>query len=86
MSLMERQYLIRSTFKPEAEVDPTRYPFNIPAVMALQDLRFHPKVTFFVGETGSLFDLTKYLPMLIRRCHSKDSVPTFWRPVDINCD
>lgn len=30
-----------------------RYPFNLPAVRALDRLELHPKVTFFVGENGS---------------------------------
>ena len=30
-----------------------RYPFSLPAVRALERLRLHPKVTFFVGENGS---------------------------------
>ena len=29
------------------------YPFSIPAVRNLDDLPFHPKVTFLVGENGS---------------------------------
>ena len=30
-----------------------RYPFNLPAVRTLDQLEFHPKVTFFIGENGS---------------------------------
>jgi predicted ATPase len=30
-----------------------QYPFNLPAVKALSNLEFHPKVTFIVGENGS---------------------------------
>jgi predicted ATPase len=30
-----------------------RYPFNLPAVRDLDELPFHPKVTFIVGEIGS---------------------------------
>lgn len=29
------------------------YPFNIPAVRHLDQLQFHPKVTYFIGENGS---------------------------------
>ena len=29
------------------------YPFCIPAIKHLRQLKFHPKVTFFVGENGS---------------------------------
>lgn len=29
------------------------YPYNLPAVRALQRLEFHPKITYFVGENGS---------------------------------
>jgi predicted ATPase len=30
-----------------------RYPFSLPAVRGLDALRFHPRVTYFVGENGS---------------------------------
>ena len=30
-----------------------RYPYSIPAVRYLNDLKLHPKVTFFVGENGT---------------------------------
>jgi predicted ATPase len=29
------------------------HPFNIPAIRALEELEFHPAVTFFIGENGS---------------------------------
>lgn len=29
------------------------YPYSLPAISSLTSLRFHPKVTFFVGENGS---------------------------------
>lgn len=29
------------------------YPFSIPTIRSLDELEFHPKVTFFVGENGS---------------------------------
>ena len=53
MAFARGQYLISSAFKPDAEIDFASYPFNIPAVKALGDLQFHPKVTFFVGENGA---------------------------------
>jgi len=30
-----------------------RYPFNLPAVKNLSELKFHPRVTFILGENGS---------------------------------
>jgi predicted ATPase len=33
--------------------DPDQFPYNLPAVRGLTTLRFHPKVTFLVGENGS---------------------------------
>lgn len=30
-----------------------RYPFSLPIVKTLTELKFHPKVTFFIGENGS---------------------------------
>src|SRR4026207_948892 len=35
------------------KVDPTTYPFNIPAFSRGIDLSFRSKITFFVGENGS---------------------------------
>ena len=29
------------------------FPFAIPAIRTLQSLKFHPRVTFFVGENGA---------------------------------
>lgn len=46
-------YLIRASIRPDAEVDPDAYPFNIAAVRELGDFDFHPNVTFFVGENGT---------------------------------
>jgi predicted ATPase len=40
------------TLMRERIEDPARYPFNIPAVRALDELELHPGVTFFVGENG----------------------------------
>lgn len=31
---------------------PTEYPFTIPAIRQLDHLKFHPKITFFIGENG----------------------------------
>jgi predicted ATPase len=33
--------------------DPSRFPYNLPAVRGLTTLPFHPKVTFLIGENGS---------------------------------
>ena len=33
--------------------DPSKYPYSIPCVRALDGLEFHPQVTFLVGENGS---------------------------------
>jgi predicted ATPase len=46
-------YLIRASFRPDAEIDYDAYPFSIPAVREIGNVDFHPNVTFFVGENGS---------------------------------
>jgi len=46
-------YLLQASIRPGAEIDRGKYPFNIPAVRELGNIRFHPNVTFFVGENGS---------------------------------
>jgi predicted ATPase len=41
------------TLVREKVKDFDRYPFNIPAIRALDTLELHPNVTFFIGENGS---------------------------------
>jgi predicted ATPase len=53
MSKRKKPYLLHASFRPDAEVDCDSYPFNIPAVRELENIAFHPNVTFFVGENGS---------------------------------
>jgi len=51
MNLLGKPY-VRSV-RMRTEDAPLRYPFDIPAVRALDGMAFHPDVTFFVGENGS---------------------------------
>ncbi|MGE0314048.1 MAG: AAA family ATPase [Lautropia sp.] len=53
MSRRAKPYLLHASFRPDAKLDFDAYPFNIPAVRELEDIRFHPNVTFFVGENGA---------------------------------
>jgi predicted ATPase len=46
-------YLLQASFRPGAQIDHSAYPFTIPAVRKLEEIRFHENVTFFVGENGS---------------------------------
>lgn len=46
-------FVRRCELVPERIAAPDAYPFTIPAVAQLHDLRLHPKVTYFVGENGS---------------------------------
>ncbi len=48
-----KPHLLRASFRPDAEIDESVYPFNIPAVAEIGLIDFHPNVTFFVGENGS---------------------------------
>jgi predicted ATPase len=48
-----KPYLIRASFRPDADLDYDTYPFNIPSVQELGNFDFHPNVTFFVGENGT---------------------------------
>ncbi|TMB77898.1 MAG: AAA family ATPase [Chloroflexi bacterium] len=46
--------LVRSVvIKRDDIADPSAYPFSIPAIAALGELRLDPAVTFFIGENGS---------------------------------
>lgn len=48
-----KPYLIRASFRPDADIDYDSYPFSIPAVREIGNFDFHPNVTFFVGENGA---------------------------------
>ncbi len=48
-----QHYWIAARFERREGWDPGRYPFNLPVVRNLEELTFHPKVTFLVGENGS---------------------------------
>jgi len=47
-----RPYLREISLKREQIANQDVYPFSIPAVRRLRKLRFHPDVTFIVGENG----------------------------------
>lgn len=53
MPLSPKPYLLRASFHPDAQPDFDAYPFSIPAVRELENIDFHPDVTFFVGENGA---------------------------------
>jgi predicted ATPase len=46
-------YWLSAKFERREGWDPDRYPFNLPVLRGLDELAFHPKVTFLVGENGS---------------------------------
>ena len=46
-------HLIGARFLPDAALDFDAYPLCIPAVRDLEQIDFHPNVTFFVGENGA---------------------------------
>jgi predicted ATPase len=46
-------YWIAARFERKEGWDADAYPFNLPVVRDLDELEFHPKVTFLVGENGS---------------------------------
>ncbi len=48
-----KPYLIRASFRPDADIGYASWPFSIPAVRDLGSIAFHPNVTFFVGKNGS---------------------------------
>jgi len=51
--MISSQFLQRMTLRRDTVDSFDRYPFCLPAVRSLDQLDFHPKVTFFVGENGS---------------------------------
>jgi predicted ATPase len=48
-----RHYWLSARFERRDGWDAAAYPFNLPVVQNLEELAFHPKVTFLVGENGS---------------------------------
>lgn len=51
--MLASQFVFHLALKRDQVESFDRYPFNLPAVKALDRLELHPKVTFFVGENGS---------------------------------
>jgi len=51
--ILESQYLLEAILKRESVPTFSKYPFNLNAVKNLQSLRFHPAMTYVVGENGS---------------------------------
>jgi len=53
MNMSARPYLQEVSIRSDTELDFSSYPFSIPAVREIDSLKFHPDVTFFVGENGA---------------------------------
>jgi predicted ATPase len=51
--MISSQYISRITLRRDKVDSFDRYPFSLPAIRSLDQLDFHPKVTYFVGENGS---------------------------------
>lgn len=51
--MQERPYIRTVKFKSPESLDWASYPYVVPAVNDLESIKFHPQVTFFVGENGS---------------------------------
>lgn len=48
-----KHYLLNARIEWAKVPNPNIYPFNLPAISKIDDIKFHPEVTFFVGENGS---------------------------------
>jgi predicted ATPase len=53
MALSAKPYLQAVSIRPDADINFDEYPHTIPAVREMGVLKFHPDVTFFVGENGA---------------------------------
>jgi predicted ATPase len=53
MALTAKPYLQDVSIRSDLGIDQDIYPHNIPSVKSLGRLKFHPDVTFFVGENGA---------------------------------
>ncbi len=47
------RFITRAQLVQEIPVDRTRFPFTLPVFRDFEEIDFHPRVTFFVGENGS---------------------------------
>lgn len=52
MKLTAKPYLQEVSIRSDAEINFNNYPYNIPAVRNMGCIKFHPDVTFLVGENG----------------------------------
>jgi predicted ATPase len=52
-SIEAKPYLRGVSFQRNSVPDLDEYPFNVPAIRSLDELSFHPDVTFLVGENGA---------------------------------
>ncbi|MGZ8363276.1 MAG: AAA family ATPase [Caulobacteraceae bacterium] len=53
MTALDHPYWIEARFERGGDWDAGEYPFNLAVVRRLDTLKFHPRVTFIVGENGS---------------------------------
>jgi predicted ATPase len=51
--MISTQYVSQISLKMDGVPSFERYPFSLPAVRHLDELKLHPKVTFIIGENGS---------------------------------
>jgi predicted ATPase len=52
MEMLNGQYVRRVKMKREEVPSFNQFPYNLPSLKKLDELTFHPKVTFFIGENG----------------------------------
>jgi predicted ATPase len=52
INMINTQYLRRINLKRDEIPSFNKYPFNLPSLRGLDELAFHPNVTFLIGENG----------------------------------
>lgn len=53
MSLFNKLFIEGVMYEKEKVIDDNIYPFNIPAIKNLDELKFEKPVTFLIGENGA---------------------------------
>lgn len=53
MARRQQPYLRQAGLRPDVDPDFASYPYRIPVVRELANIRFQPNVSFFVGENCS---------------------------------
>lgn len=80
-------YLLEFVLDREKVESFDEYPYSLPAIADLRSLKFHPKVTFFVGENGSgKSTLLEAIAQLLDINPEGGNKNTYYSDIDVNSE